>query len=67
MNITHSLSYHRFHYRCLLLPCLRVSYLCVLERDVLTLFAPNGHVYAVPLPFHGKRVWPLERGIIVER
>jgi hypothetical protein len=43
------------------------SYLCVLERDVLTLFAPSGRVYAVPLPFHGKRVWPLERGIIVER
>ena len=50
-----------------LCPLYVLSYLCVLERDVLTLFAPSGRVYAVPLPFHGKRVWPLERGIIVER
>lgn len=66
--ILHALFFRRFCTSALALCPLRApSYLCVLERDVLTLFAPSGRVYAVPLPFHGKRVWPLERGIIVER
>ena len=42
-------------------------HICVLQAELITLFAPGGDTFLIPLPFLAKAIWPLEQGILIER
>lgn len=41
--------------------------LCILQRETITVYAPDGGIYSVALPCKVVRIWPLLEGILLER
>jgi hypothetical protein len=42
-------------------------HICALQRDMITVFAEDGELRKVPLPFQARRMWALERGLLIAR
>lgn len=42
-------------------------FLCVLQRDMITVYGPDGDVFTVSLPCKLRCMWPLLEGLLLER